>query len=101
MVNARHTQCESVSCLAKKRKRRPLWLIDNVPHCNPCFESWLETHYLDEHRVRRLSDRDEDFSEWSGHRVHAKNHLIYCRTRRRFVCKRAICTDEADTSGIS
>jgi hypothetical protein len=56
--------CETTTCLIKRRHRPALWLIDGVPHCNPCFETWMESNYIEEHRVHRLSDREDDFNGW-------------------------------------
>lgn len=61
-------ECESIRCLSKNYHRRAVWMIDRVPHCNPCFQRWLEENFLDEHRVIRLSEREEDFSEGAGTR---------------------------------
>lgn len=59
----RHT-CETTACLIKRRHRPALWLIDRVPHCNPCFEVWMESHYIEDHKVQRLSDKEDDFNGW-------------------------------------
>lgn len=54
-------QCETSSCLLKCRHRRALWLIDHVPYCNACYEAFMETNFVDEHLIRRLSDDEDDF----------------------------------------
>ncbi len=56
--------CETTACLIKRRHRHALWLIDGIPHCNPCFGLWMERNFIEEHRVIRLSDKEDDFSGW-------------------------------------
>jgi hypothetical protein len=65
-------QCETKWCLLKQRHRRALWLIDGVPHCNGCYEAWIEDNFVEEHRIVRLSDNNRDF-EWSVARAPRKN----------------------------
>ena len=66
------SRCESEHCKRKNRYRRTVWLIDGKPYCNPCFEEWCERHFMDEHRVRRMSENECDFE--SLFRPAARNH---------------------------
>ena len=56
-------ECDTLTCVAKRRHRTALWRIDSEYYCNPCFEKWMEKNDLVDHVVIRLSDRDEDFRE--------------------------------------
>ena len=66
------TRCESDTCKRKNRYRRPVWMIDGRPYCNPCYEAWIDGHFVDEHRVHRLSENELDFE--SFFRPAARNH---------------------------
>lgn len=37
--------------------------MDRIPYCNHCYTEWMQTHFLDEHVIVRLSDNDYDFPE--------------------------------------
>lgn len=50
------TECRS-------RNNRAVYMVDGKMLCMNCFETWLEAHGLEGHRVTRLSDRDRDFNE--------------------------------------
>lgn len=54
-------KCKRKGC--RSRHNTAVWLIDRVPFCNSCFTAWSETHFLDEHSVIRLSNRERDFPE--------------------------------------
>lgn len=54
-------RCERKGC--RSRNTRGVWLIDGHVYCCSCYERWQETHFFDEHRVVRVSNRESDFSE--------------------------------------
>lgn len=40
---------------------KPVWMVDGNCLCTICFEKWCENHFIDEHRVHRISDVESDF----------------------------------------
>ena len=40
-------------------------MVDRNLMCNSCLEKFLETHFVDEHRIVRLSENDADFPEYT------------------------------------
>jgi hypothetical protein len=43
------SECCSEKCahLAKRDKRKVVWLVDGNPYCNVCFLNWIEEFYAD------------------------------------------------------
>lgn len=65
-MTRKYSHCLQKECRGgpgRKRSSRPIWKIDGIPTCNPCFERFMESNYLDEHRVIRLSDQQKDFEQ--------------------------------------
>ncbi len=62
-------RCEGLDRQRKEcrsRNNKAVWLVDGKHlYCLSCFETFLATHALEDHRVVRLSDNERDFSETS------------------------------------
>jgi hypothetical protein len=54
-------KCERECCRA--RNQRPVFSVDGKKVCLSCFEKILATSSIDDHRIYRLSDKEEDFAE--------------------------------------
>jgi hypothetical protein len=54
-------RCENKKC--RSRNNRALWAVDGSARCNHCFEVFMETASLDEHRIIRLTDDPRAFPE--------------------------------------
>jgi len=55
-------KCQRQGC--KARNNAGVWLVDGKAMCANCFEQLLSVSAVDEHRIVRVSDRDDDFSQW-------------------------------------
>lgn len=76
-------ECQTDTCSRRKRHRRAMWMIDGVPYCNPCYERFMETAFVEEHRITRLSDNESDFTM-----SNARPSEVYAhRCRKNHACK--------------
>ncbi len=54
-------QCEDKKC--RSRHPKGVFMVDGHVKCFACYERFMETNYVDEHRIYRLSDDERDFPE--------------------------------------
>ena len=60
-VDVGFRRCEDKNC--RSRHPKGVFLVDGHVKCFHCHERFLETHFVEDHRIYRLSDDEEDFCD--------------------------------------
>ena len=53
--------CEDKKC--RSRHPKAVFQVDGRLKCFACYERFMETNFVDEHKIYRLSNKESDFPE--------------------------------------
>jgi hypothetical protein len=70
------SECCSEKCahLAKRDKRKVVWLVDGNPYCNVCFLNWIEEFGMKNERIVRLYESEDLYADIRTQKRRRRTH---------------------------